>query len=413
MNLHTFIKKSKDYISCFVKYGAAVIVAPFAKNKEKYKDLWLIAERGIDARDNAYYLFKYITANHPEINIAYAITKDSADRERVEKLGRIINHNSFEHYISLVLSKVKISTHIMGYTPYIDFFVKADKKGIIKGKKIFLQHGIIKDNLTYLYNNNVNLDLFVCSAKPEYEYVKSLYGYKDNVVQMLGLCRYDALYKNEQPTKKVLLMPTWRYNLQGADKKEFVKSEYSQYQIFPPGRLIFNAFNLCPFDKVKVVIIGQDPYHGPGQAHGLCFSVNDGVQFPPSLVNIFKEIKADIGTDAPTTGNLTRWAEQGVLLLNATLTVRAHQAGSHQNRGWETFTDAAIRALAESKEHLVFILWGSYAQKKGAFIDRNKHLVLTSAHPSPLSAYNGFFGNKHFSRTNDYLKAHGETEINW
>ena len=230
MNLHTFIKKSKDYISCFVNYGAAVIVAPFAKNKEKYKDLWLIAERGIDARDNAYYLFKYITANHPEINIAYAITKDSADRERVEKLGRIINHNSFEHYISLVLSKVKISTHIMGYTPYIDFFVKADKKGIIKGKKIFLQHGIIKDNLTYLYNNNVNLDLFVCSAKPEYEYVKSLYGYKDNVVQMLGLCRYDALYKNEQPTKKVLLMPTWRYNLQGADKKEFVKSEY--YKVY-------------------------------------------------------------------------------------------------------------------------------------------------------------------------------------
>ena len=392
MNLHTFIKKSKDYISRFVKYGAAVIVAPFAKNKEKYKDLWLIAERGIDARDNAYY---------------------SADRERVEKLGRIINHNSFEHYISLVLSKVKISTHIMGYTPYIDFFVKADKKGIIRGKKIFLQHGIIKDNLTYLYNNNVNLDLFVCSAKPEYEYVKSLYGYKDNVVKMLGLCRYDALYKNEQPTKKVLLMPTWRYNLQGADKKEFVKSEYSQYQIFPPGRLIFNAFNLCPFDKVKVVIIGQDPYHGPGQAHGLCFSVNDGVPFPPSLLNIFKEIKNDIGTDAPTTGNLTRWAEQGILLLNATLTVRAHQAGSHQNRGWETFTDAAIRALAESKEHLVFILWGSYAQKKGAFIDRNKHLVLTSAHPSPLSAYNGFFGNKHFSRTNDYLKAHGETEINW
>ena len=194
---------------------------------------------------------------------------------------------------------------------------------------------------------------------------------------------------------------------------DFVKSEYSQYQIFPPGKLIFNAFNLCPFDKVKVVIIGQDPYHGPGQAHGLCFSVNDGVPFPPSLVNIFKEIKADIGTDAPATGNLTRWAEQGVLLLNATLTVRAHQAGSHQNRGWETFTDAAIRALAEEKENLIFILWGSYAQKKGAFIDRNKHLVLTSAHPSPLSAYNGFFGNKHFSRTNDYLKAHGETEIAW
>ena len=218
----------------------------------------------------------------------------------------------------------------------------------------------------------------------------------------------------------VQIEESWKTHLQPEFDKdyfrtltEFVKSEYSQYQIFPPGRLIFNAFNLCPFDKVKVVIIGQDPYHGPGQAHGLCFSVNDGVQFPPSLVNIFKEIKADIGTDAPTTGNLTRWAEQGVLLLNATLTVRAHQAGSHQNRGWETFTDAAIRALAESKEHLVFILWGSYAQKKGAFIDRNKHLVLPSAHPSSLSAYNGFFGNKHFSRTNDYLKAHGETEINW
>jgi len=218
----------------------------------------------------------------------------------------------------------------------------------------------------------------------------------------------------------VQIEESWKTHLQPEFDKdyfrtltEFVRSEYSQYQIFPPGRLIFNAFNLCPFDKVKVVIIGQDPYHGPGQAHGLCFSVNDGVQFPPSLVNIFKEIKADIGTDAPTTGNLTRWAEQGVLLLNATLTVRAHQAGSHQNRGWETFTDAAIRALAESKEHLVFILWGSYAQKKGAFIDRNKHLVLTSAHPSPLSAYNGFFGNKHFSRTNDYLKTHGETEINW
>ena len=169
----------------------------------------------------------------------------------------------------------------------------------------------------------------------------------------------------------VQIEESWKTHLQPEFDKdyfrtltEFVKSEYSQYQIFPPGRLIFNAFNLCPFDKVKVVIIGQDPYHGPGQAHGLCFSVNDGVQFPPSLVNIFKEIKADIGTDAPTTGNLTRWAEQGVLLLNATLTVRAHQAGSHQNRGWETFTDAAIRALAESKEHLVFILWGSYAQKK-------------------------------------------------
>lgn len=194
---------------------------------------------------------------------------------------------------------------------------------------------------------------------------------------------------------------------------DFVRQEYQQTTVYPPGRLIFNAFNLCPFDKVKVVIIGQDPYHGPGQAHGLCFSVNDGVPFPPSLQNIFKEIHDDLGTPMPASGNLTRWAEQGVLLLNATLTVRAHQAGSHQRKGWEEFTDAAIRALAEQKEHLVFILWGSYAQKKGAFIDRNKHLVLTSVHPSPLSAYNGFFGNKHFSRTNEYLVAHGEAPINW
>ena len=194
---------------------------------------------------------------------------------------------------------------------------------------------------------------------------------------------------------------------------DFVRNEYKSGTIYPPGKLIFNAFNLCPFDKVKVVIIGQDPYHGPEQAHGLCFSVNDGVPFPPSLVNIFKEIQDDLGTPVPPTGNLTRWASQGVLLLNATLTVRAHQAGSHQRRGWEEFTDAAIRCLAEERENLVFILWGSYAQKKGAFIDRNKHLVLTSAHPSPLSAYNGFFGNKHFSRTNDYLAAHGKEPIQW
>ena len=194
---------------------------------------------------------------------------------------------------------------------------------------------------------------------------------------------------------------------------DFVRQEYHSTTVYPPGRLIFNAFNLCPYDKVKVVIIGQDPYHGPGQAHGLCFSVNDGVPFPPSLQNIFKEIHDDLGIPMPTTGNLTRWAEQGVLLLNATLTVRAHQAGSHQHKGWEEFTDAAIRALAENREHLVFILWGSYAQKKGAFIDRNKHLVLTSVHPSPLSAYNGFFGNKHFSRANAYLAEHGETPIKW
>ena len=218
----------------------------------------------------------------------------------------------------------------------------------------------------------------------------------------------------------VKIEPSWKELLKDEFEKpyfseliQFVKNEYKTTKIYPPGKLIFNAFDHCPAEQTKVVILGQDPYHGPGQAHGLCFSVNDGVPFPPSLVNIFKEIKADIGTETPTTGNLTRWAEQGVLLLNATLTVRAHQAGSHQNRGWEAFTDAAIRALAEEREHLVFILWGAYAQRKGAFIDRNKHLVLSSAHPSPLSAYNGFFGNKHFSRANDYLKANGETEIVW
>ncbi|MBM6865476.1 uracil-DNA glycosylase [Bacteroides caecigallinarum] len=194
---------------------------------------------------------------------------------------------------------------------------------------------------------------------------------------------------------------------------DFVRKEYHETTVYPPGKLIFNAFNLCPFDKVKVVIIGQDPYHGPGQAHGLCFSVNDGVQPPPSLVNIFKEINNDLGKPIPQSGNLTRWAEQGVLLLNATLTVRAHQAGSHQRQGWEEFTDAVIRKLAEEKSNLVFILWGSYAQKKGAFIDRNKHLVLTSVHPSPLSAHNGFFGNHHFSLANDYLVKNGKTAIDW
>ncbi len=193
----------------------------------------------------------------------------------------------------------------------------------------------------------------------------------------------------------------------------FVRQEYRTTTCYPPGKLIFNAFNLCPYDKAKVVIIGQDPYHGPGQAHGLCFSVNDGVPFPPSLQNIFKEIQTDLGTPVPQSGNLTRWAEQGVLLLNATLTVRAHQAGSHQRQGWEEFTDAAIKALAERREHLVFILWGSYAQKKGAFIDRSRHLVLASAHPSPLSAFHGFFGNRHFSLANAYLEQHGETPINW
>lgn len=194
---------------------------------------------------------------------------------------------------------------------------------------------------------------------------------------------------------------------------DFVRNEYRSTTVYPPGKLIFNAFNLCPFEQVKAVIIGQDPYHGPGQAHGLCFSVNDNVPFPPSLRNIFKEIQDDLGKPIPENGNLTRWAKQGVLLLNATLTVRAHQAGSHQRRGWEEFTDAAIRALAEQREHLVFILWGAYAQKKGAFIDRSRHLVLTSVHPSPLSAHNGFFGNRHFSRANEYLQQHGQTPIEW
>ena len=218
----------------------------------------------------------------------------------------------------------------------------------------------------------------------------------------------------------VKIEQSWKKALSEEFKKDyfvrlttFVREEYNKATIYPPGKLIFNAFNLCPFDEVKVVIIGQDPYHGPGQAHGLCFSVNDGIPFPPSLKNIFKEIHDDLGKPIPTTGNLTRWAEQGVLLLNATLTVREHQAASHQRQGWEEFTDAAIKALAEQREHLVFILWGAYAQKKGAFIDRNKHLVLTSVHPSPLSAYNGFFGNKHFSRTNEYLVQMGKEPIDW
>lgn len=193
----------------------------------------------------------------------------------------------------------------------------------------------------------------------------------------------------------------------------FVRSEYQTKQIFPPAKLIFNAFDQCPFDRVKVVIIGQDPYHGDGQAHGLCFSVNDGVEFPPSLINIFKEIERDLGKAVPSTGNLIRWAQQGVLLLNATLTVQAHRAGSHQNRGWERFTDAAIRALADKKENLVFMLWGSYAQQKGAYVDPSRHLVLKTVHPSPLSAYRGFFGSSHFSQANEYLRTHAIEEIDW
>ena len=193
----------------------------------------------------------------------------------------------------------------------------------------------------------------------------------------------------------------------------FVKQEYASNTIFPPAGQIFNAFNTCPFNNVKVVILGQDPYHGPGQAHGLCFSVNDGIQFPPSLQNIFKEITADLGIPAPKTGNLTRWAEQGVLLLNATLTVRASQAGSHQGKGWEEFTDAVIKIISEKAENVVFILWGSYAIKKKSLINASKHCILTAPHPSPLSSYRGFFGCKHFSQTNTYLTSKGKTPIEW
>jgi len=218
----------------------------------------------------------------------------------------------------------------------------------------------------------------------------------------------------------VKIEESWKRQLQQEFDKpyfealtRFVREEYGKGRCYPPGNLIFNAFNLCPFHQVKVVLIGQDPYHEPGQAMGLCFSVNEGVPFPPSLQNIFKEICDDTGSPIPVSGDLTRWAKQGVMLLNATLTVREHLAGSHQGKGWETFTDAVIQALATQREHLVFILWGSYAQKKGAFIDRHRHLVLQSAHPSPLSAYRGFFGNHHFSLANEYLKAHGAKEIVW
>jgi uracil-DNA glycosylase len=195
--------------------------------------------------------------------------------------------------------------------------------------------------------------------------------------------------------------------------QEFVVSEYAAQTCYPPENLIFSAFDSCPFDHLKVVIIGQDPYHGPGQANGLCFSVQEGIKKPPSLVNIFKEIKNDLGIEIPESGNLERWSNQGVLLLNATLTVRANSAGSHQKKGWENFTDTVIRLINEQKEHCVFILWGSYAQNKGNIIDETKHLVLKSVHPSPLSAYNGFFGNHHFSQTNTYLKAHGNDAILW
>ncbi|MBW8323981.1 MAG: uracil-DNA glycosylase [Prolixibacteraceae bacterium] len=218
----------------------------------------------------------------------------------------------------------------------------------------------------------------------------------------------------------VKIEESWKRQLHGEFEKpyfqeltQFVRTEYMSQPIYPPAKLIFNAFDQCPFDRVKVVILGQDPYHGPGQAHGLCFSVNDGVDFPPSLRNIFKEIQSDIGSPIPTSGNLERWAKQGVLLLNATLTVRAHQAGSHQKRGWEQFTDAVIHLVADRLEHVVFILWGNYAISKGEFIDTRKHLVLKSVHPSPLSASRGFFGNQQFSTANKYLMEWGKEPVKW
>lgn len=213
---------------------------------------------------------------------------------------------------------------------------------------------------------------------------------------------------------------SWKQRLSGEFSKpyfiqliDFIKSEYQTNVVYPPGKEIFNAFDSCDFDEVKVVIIGQDPYHGPGQANGLSFSVKDNARMPPSLVNIFKEIQNDLGKPIPLSGDLQRWANQGVLLLNATLTVRASLPGSHQNKGWESFTDAVIQKISSEKENVVFLLWGAYAQKKGEIIDRNKHLVLMSAHPSPFSADRGFFGNKHFSKTNQYLRSKGLKEIDW
>ncbi|RUA16731.1 MAG: uracil-DNA glycosylase [Flavobacteriia bacterium] len=219
----------------------------------------------------------------------------------------------------------------------------------------------------------------------------------------------------------VAIEPSWKAHLHQEFEKpyfqqltQFVKQEYQHYTCYPKGKDIFAAFDHCPFQETKVVIIGQDPYHGPGQANGLCFSVKDGIPHPPSLVNIFKEIKTDVEKPYPKSGNLERWADQGVLLLNATLTVRVHQAGSHQNKGWETFTDAVIRTVSEQLEGVVFLLWGGFAKKKSALVDQRKHHILTSGHPSPLSANRGlWFGNQHFSKTNGLLAQMGKTGIEW
>lgn len=220
--------------------------------------------------------------------------------------------------------------------------------------------------------------------------------------------------------KPVQIESSWKEKLQGSFQSEsftnlikFLKEEKKNHVVYPPGKYIFSAFNLCPFDKVNVVIIGQDPYHGPNQANGLCFSVADGIKPPPSLQNIFKEIKQDLGLEIPSSGNLEHWAEQGVLMLNATLTVRAKQAGSHQKKGWEEFTDSTIRTLSENKENLIFLLWGRFAQNKAQLIDNEKHHILTAAHPSPFSAHSGFFGCKHFSKTNEILNRLGKNLIKW
>jgi len=230
---------------------------------------------------------------------------------------------------------------------------------------------------------------------------------------MLFLIKFYEMFTN--------IHSSWQNVLSNEFKKQyfekliaFIKEEYATRKCFPIENEIFAAFNHCPFDKLKVVIIGQDPYHGFGQANGLCFSVNDSVSFPPSLINIFKELQSDLAIPIPIWGNLERWADQGILLLNATLTVRESEAGSHQKYGWETFTDAVIQKISDEQEHVVFLLWGGFAQKKGAKIDRTKHLVLATGHPSPLSANRGFwFGNKHFSKTNMFLKSIGKSEINW
>ena len=219
---------------------------------------------------------------------------------------------------------------------------------------------------------------------------------------------------------EVKISPDWKELLAAEFEKpyfaqlvDFVKKEYFTHTIYPKGRDIFRAFDKCSFENLKVVIIGQDPYHGPGQANGLCFSVNDGIPFPPSLQNIFKEVHDDTGTPIPTSGNLDRWAEQGVLLLNAVLTVRAHEAASHAGAGWEQFTDAVVRTIAERKSHVVYLLWGSYAQRKGAIVDPTRNCILKSVHPSPLSVYRGFFGCRHFSQANEYLIRTGQAPIRW